>query len=341
MYFIKQIFLFMLFFKNDAKKNKIIYLLFTCLLMQGCASDQGNKTPVKGLLKYCNSYYVRGSWHYPQRYYEYDETGLASWYGPGFHGKPKPCGEPFNQNAMTAAHKTLPLPCVARVTNLANGKSVVVVIDDRGPFVYDGRIIDLSMAAAKAIGTYSKGIGTVRVETMVEESKSLCTYLVANGNKNGKCKDNRTWEQVYLNEVKGDYNNNHVMIAQESPNKIVKKNIKKQNIDKILDEAASPPSPSLTNKNITQNNLQNVNFVKTPSQFRVNSGKVFFDKDNAQKLLNKIQTKYPGQIKQVSNPNGQKLYNVIIGPFKNGDLAKKAISDLAQMGHNGAIIVKN
>src|SRR5690606_27721217 len=77
----------------------------------------------------------------------YKERGVASWYGPDFHARSTSSGEPYDMYAMTAAHKTLPIPAYARVTNLANGRSVVVRINDRGPFI-DNRIIDLSYTAA-------------------------------------------------------------------------------------------------------------------------------------------------------------------------------------------------
>lgn len=112
-----------------------------------------------------SSYVVFG-----KRYYVLDnghgfvERGTASWYGKKFHGRKTSSGEIYNMNAMTAAHKTLPLPTYVRVENLANGKSVVVRVNDRGPFVGD-RIIDLSYAAAQKLGVV--GPGTAKVEVSV------------------------------------------------------------------------------------------------------------------------------------------------------------------------------
>jgi rare lipoprotein A len=91
------------------------------------------------------------------------EVGLASWYGPPYAGRKGADGAVYDQNAMTAAHLTLPMGTLVRVTNLANNQSVVVRITDRGPFVH-GRIIDLSLAAAKATGVYRAGVAKVRVE---------------------------------------------------------------------------------------------------------------------------------------------------------------------------------
>lgn len=107
-------------------------------------------------------YPIKGKWYYPAEDAGYDEVGIASWYGDYFHGRPTATGEIYNMNDMTAAHKTLPLPSWAVVTNLENGKEIYLKINDRGPFV-DGRIIDLSRAAAQALGTYRKGLGRVRV----------------------------------------------------------------------------------------------------------------------------------------------------------------------------------
>ncbi len=106
-----------------------------------------------------------------QRYYVlsssvgYIERGVASWYGPGFHKVRTSTGEPYDMYAMTAAHKTLPLPAYVRVTNLQNGRSVVVRVNDRGPFV-DNRIIDLSYSAALKLDVVRNGTAFVEVRSI-------------------------------------------------------------------------------------------------------------------------------------------------------------------------------
>lgn len=107
-------------------------------------------------------YQVRGRWYEPREQTDYDEVGMASWYGPGFHGRATASGERFDQHALTAAHKTLPLPALVEVTNLANGRQVVLRVNDRGPFA-ENRIIDLSQAAAEQLGLRTAGVGEVRV----------------------------------------------------------------------------------------------------------------------------------------------------------------------------------
>lgn len=94
-------------------------------------------------------------------------VGVASWYGPGFNGKKTASGEIFDETKFTAAHKTLPLGSRARVVHLENGKSVEVTINDRGPYI-EGRIIDLSRAAAKALGMIDMGVTEVRIELLAE-----------------------------------------------------------------------------------------------------------------------------------------------------------------------------
>jgi rare lipoprotein A len=110
----------------------------------------------------------------------YRERGVASWYGPDFHAKTTSSGEPYDMYAMTAAHKTLPIPAYARVTNLTNGRSVVVRINDRGPFVAN-RIIDLSYTAAHKLDMTRAGTVFVEVEVLTPDSPAPARRPVASG----------------------------------------------------------------------------------------------------------------------------------------------------------------
>jgi rare lipoprotein A len=116
-----------------------------------------------GVFKLGEPYKVAGRWYVPHEDPNYVEYGVASWYGADFHGRKTANGEIFDANALTAAHPTMPLPCYALVTNLDNGKSVLVRVNDRGPYVND-RVIDMSYAAAKQLGYTSKGRARVRVQ---------------------------------------------------------------------------------------------------------------------------------------------------------------------------------
>jgi rare lipoprotein A len=114
---------------------------------------------VRGTLR---PYAVRGRTYTPVIDESYDQVGVASWYGDAFHGRPTATGEVYDMNGLSAAHTTLPLPSLAEVTNLETGQSIVVRVNDRGPFVGD-RIIDLSRGAADALGVRSQGLAEVRV----------------------------------------------------------------------------------------------------------------------------------------------------------------------------------
>ncbi|HJW41352.1 MAG TPA: septal ring lytic transglycosylase RlpA family protein [Rhizomicrobium sp.] len=118
--------------------------------------------PNAGVYKIGQPYQIEGTWYYPKEQPDYDETGIASWYGPTFYGHRTANGEIYTAADLTAAHRTLPLPVNVRVTNLDNGKSIVVRVNDRGPFA-KGRIIDLSERAAELLGYKEKGTARVRV----------------------------------------------------------------------------------------------------------------------------------------------------------------------------------
>jgi len=129
-----------------------------------------------GVRKTGNPYRIAGRWYYPmQTAAAYDETGTASWYGRDFHGKKTANGERYDMHALSAAHKTLPMPTLVRVTNLENGRSVVVRVNDRGPFVKN-RLIDLSYAAARQLGYDNKGTAHVRVQTLDQPAPALATH---------------------------------------------------------------------------------------------------------------------------------------------------------------------
>ncbi len=116
-----------------------------------------------GSFKLGNPYTINGRTYYPSHDPAYRAEGIASWYGTDFHGRKTANGEVYDMNAISAAHPTMPMPSYARVTNLENGRSIVVRVNDRGPYAH-GRIIDLSTGTAKALGSYGQGLARVRVE---------------------------------------------------------------------------------------------------------------------------------------------------------------------------------
>ena len=143
----------------------LLALLLISLLVHGCALYSSAPTH-KGGSGQGKPYTVRGKTYYPLTSGDgFVEEGIASWYGRDFHGKTTANGERYDMYAMTAAHKILPFNTQVKVTNLANGKSIVVRVNDRGPFVAD-RIIDLTHTGAAKIGMIGPGTAKVRVETV-------------------------------------------------------------------------------------------------------------------------------------------------------------------------------
>jgi rare lipoprotein A len=145
---------------------QIVLLLILLLLLQSCtsgievAANLGKKYFIpnnkksyssKAVFKIGKKYKIKGKYYFPKKNLYYNKTGIASWYGPKFHGKITANGEVYDQYALTAAHRTLPLPSAVKVTNLENNKSIILRINDRGPYVND-RIIDLSSKAADILG---------------------------------------------------------------------------------------------------------------------------------------------------------------------------------------------
>ena len=160
-----------------------VVLVAGVLMLSGCAETQlashwakqvtwPGQQESRSTYKIGEPYKVGSVWYYPEENFTLVETGIASWYGPGFHADHTANGEVFDQNQLTAAHRTLQLPCLARVTNLENGNSVVVRINDRGPFLH-GRIMDVSMRAAELLGFANKGTARVRLEVLEKESRIL------------------------------------------------------------------------------------------------------------------------------------------------------------------------
>ncbi|MGE0117667.1 MAG: septal ring lytic transglycosylase RlpA family protein [Dongiaceae bacterium] len=149
-------------------------LLLACLGLAACADGRKPAGQVGGQAAYKvgKPYQVAGIWYYPAIDYDYAETGIASWYGPGFHGRATANGEAYDMNALTAAHRTLPMPSMVRITNLENGRQLALRVNDRGPFV-NNRIIDVSRRGAQLLGFEQRGTARVRVEIMEAESRQL------------------------------------------------------------------------------------------------------------------------------------------------------------------------
>ncbi len=171
------------------RSTPLAALVTLALILGGCTARRHTASPTgaaasdasgKGIYKVGKPYQIDGVWYYPAEDWNYDETGIASWYGEAFHGKDTANGESFDLNAMSAAHRTLPLPTIVQVTNLDNGRSIQVRINDRGPFAR-GRIIDMSRRSAQLLGFEAQGTAKVRVKVLVSESIQAASLARRNG----------------------------------------------------------------------------------------------------------------------------------------------------------------
>lgn len=130
----------------------------------------------QGQFKIGDPYKVSDVSYFPQHYEDFEEVGAASWYGAGFHGKYTASGEIYDRNAMTAAHPTLPLPSMLRVTNLRNGHVVIVRVNDRGPYSKE-RIIDVSERAAEELGFKDQGTTKVYIQLLRDDTDMMMKRL--------------------------------------------------------------------------------------------------------------------------------------------------------------------
>ena len=213
------------FMKNMKIKCSVLMVL---MVLSGCAKNHGDfqyknlseeVEAIKddgGYYKVGKPYKVLGQYYTPEENYGYSEVGIASWYGDDFHNKRTANGETYDMRAITAAHRTLPLPSIVKVTNLENGRSIIARVNDRGPYVKN-RIIDVSQKGAELLGYRNKGTARVRVEILAKESKAIKEAMLSDDNKS-KISNEAIRYDIALNDAKGGASvsdeNNNVKIAK-------------------------------------------------------------------------------------------------------------------------------
>lgn len=157
----------------------LAFALTACGSHGGGSANNVAAPNANGFYKIGQPYQIDGKWYYPAVNWSYDETGIASWYGPDFDGKYTANGERYDMNALTAAHRTLPMPSIVQVTNLNNGRSIRLRVNDRGPYARD-RILDVSRRAAQMLGFENAGTAHVRVQLL--QQPTLQAELLAQRN---------------------------------------------------------------------------------------------------------------------------------------------------------------
>jgi len=314
-------------------KIKVAFLLGTLSVLGGCAEvsllslaatevkNVGDSTGSvnRGERKIGKPYQVKSIWYYPAEDLNYNETGIASWYGDPFHGRKTANGATYDMNQLTAAHKTLPMPTDVRVTNLENGRSIVVTVNDRGPFVH-GRIIDLSRRAAQLLGVVRKGTAKVRVE-IAQPSKKGVRFLAKaeTSEKERNMVTAAPKQQVQSASLAPPEN------AKTAPSTEVK-------------ALPSPveTAPLTQNDQTIQKNVVSVQPVGAAEIF-IQAG-AFVDFANANKLSAQLSPLGAAKVNQVL-VNGQDFYRVRLGPVYNVEDADLLLSKLINSGHTEARII--
>ena len=266
-----------------------------------------------------NPYEIKNIWYYPKRDLSYEETGIASWYGDKFHGKLTANGEIFNKNNISAAHKTLPMPSMVRVTNLDNGNVLNVRINDRGPYV-NGRIIDLSEKAANLLGFKEVGIARVRVNILIE--KSLWLERSAKDGKfpGAENLDNSEVELPKINSV-------------SRPKVSIVKTVKNDDIQNLDKKEETSFTQILASSR--QGNLRKISPKETNIWVQVGA---FASTENANNVITKIAHIYDTNISSIEY-KGRILQRVRLGPTQEVEKADEILEKVFKLGFKGSKIV--
>jgi len=257
-------------------------------------------------------YEVDNNWYYPERDLRYDETGIASWYGDEFAGKLTANGEIFDPKLVSAAHKTLPMPSVVRVTNLENGKSLVVRLNDRGPFV-TGRIIDLSREAAKRLDFMNTGIARVRVQILAEQS--LAMERDAKNNNFSQSVTEELMPPVEADDVP------EVNLDATTTRKVQSDTVTRTSAIELL---ARSRIGEVIEVPVTQTNI----WVQIGA---------FYNMDSAKSVLDKY-IKTQGSVSEGLH-NGKPIYKARLGPITTVEDADIILSEVLTFGFEGAHII--
>lgn len=266
-----------------------------------------------GTYKIGQPYQVSGVWYYPSVDYKYNETGIASWYGPGFHGKRTANGETYDQHDLTAAHPTLPLPSMVRVTNLENGRSLKLRINDRGPFS-NNRIIDISKRGAQLLGFEKKGTAKVRVSVLESDSRQLAAAA------QGKAASEPMVQQAVY---------------------------RPEDMEPVKQQVAAAPVSPVSMESLGQNSQQNEEMPEPDgviSQQAVGSSDLFIqagsftEYSNATRLADRLSTHGDVRIAPAS-VDGREFYRVQIGPVTSVDAADGLLENLISSGYKQSHVV--
>jgi rare lipoprotein A len=301
-----------------------------------------------GVYRIGDPYQVAGTWYTPREDPSYDRIGRASWYGELFHGRRTANGEIYDMDRLSAAHPTLPLPVYAQVTNLANGRTIVVRINDRGPYARD-RIIDLSRHSAELLGFRANGTTDVRVKYLGRAP------LNGDDNYEQRFAANQSWARLVANAPPKQSGPGPIAVSSApSENTLPAEN--PENLALSWKEAAPPgsavpreeapepgqlgwqASPRWASARAADGPTLPAPKAKPPSQGLVIQAGSFKTKENADKAGTLLGAIAPVDVAPVE-VGGEVYFRVRVGPFADEGAAQSALSRVTQVGYQGAKIV--
>jgi len=364
------------------------------LFLAGCGSQQVEQTPyfcdsTTGVCTPCEpkfakkaynkSYKIKGITYTPQPHYELSEVGIASYYGGTdiFHGRKTSNGELFDMNRLSAAHKTALIPCVVQVTNLENGRSIKVKINDRGPFV-EGRVIDVSLKVAQLLGFYRKGTAKVHVKTVMPDTimltqghlddEAMQLAEVSTGKVAAFIPPPVTSFSTPPVKTTGKQKDQEIYLASSSPYEADSAVLQKK-----IEEASTMDAPSVSPvrvsvrpvkespmpvRTVTPQIRPAVTPVLSPAMYRqpsalppiirgnrgyfVQAG-TFRNSASAQNVHQGLQKLFTSPyVKSESVRFGQtKIFRILVGPFRSSQEANMLLKKVSSAGHDEAVVVYN
>lgn len=315
--------------------NKVI-LTMLCLALAACSAQPSG--PVSPRVKVGKPYVIEGKTYYPAQDHSYDKTGDASWYGPGFHGKYTANGEIFNQDDMTAAHPTLPMPSIVRVTNLENGRSIILRINDRGPFKKN-RIIDLSKKSAETLGVHS--ISKVRVQYLKRESEDYIAALengrvIDMAHYNGDAPSPQIVEQTVAASEAGQAVNNAAPVLSVGSGNLGTPGGPVRLVSDAVAEEIEPQAPAAPL--VQQKELSPSAAPPATGGYAIQAGS-FSSEENARKLAGRLEAYGPVMTESVE-AGGRNWWRVRVGPFAARSDAETRLAQVQSSGAPDARVVK-
>ncbi len=308
--------------------------------LAGAVEDQGSPDYKVG-----QPYQINGAWYYPKEDYNFDETGIASWYGTKFHGRKTANGEIYDMNALTAAHRTLPMPSYVRVTNLENGRSLVLRVNDRGPFARS-RIIDISRRGSQLLGFQQQGTAKVRVQILADKSRALKARL------QGQAELAKVGSPITITRLPkakvaaetlepppGGNSNAEVASAAPPPRLIAPPPSAAPASTPMSAPAPGPQTGGPTETALAKSPVDgevNVQVVPATNIF-VQAG-AFSQYENANKVRARLSAVGPVKISSVLI-GGRDLFRVRVGPLTSVGAADKMLEQIARAGYPGARII--